>query len=334
MVLIGFLVFWAVLTAVLFFVQKRCSRPGDRYHAKKRRRAAAVLSFFGFTGAGRFYLGYLGFGALQLLGTPGFLLGLYLLSPDRAAGLSAAVGLDASALRLVGFSVFAAAELWGVTDGARVLKGSLGPRNGSSWADGADRPVKRESRVQITFNAPVTLSFFFVCLFTLLLNVLTGGKSNRLLFSVYNFSFSDPLSWLRLFTHVLGHQNFSHFIGNMMYLLLLGPLLEEKYGPGALLLTVGVTAAVTGILACLQDVCMLGASGVVFAFILMSSFTAVRRHELPLTVILVAALYLGQQVYEMVAVGGNVAYFAHIAGGLVGAGMGCVLARNESAGSR
>lgn len=179
-----------------------------------------------------------------------------------------------------------------------------------------------KTKLKITYNAPVSLTFFFLCCFTLLLSLITGGRSNQLLFCVRGFSFLDPLSWLRLFTHVLGHQSFSHFIGNMMYLLLLGPLLEEKYGRKPLLDTIVITAFVTGLVACLLNVSMLGASGVVFSFILMSSFTAFRQHTLPLTVILVAALYLGQQVYEMITAGGNVAYFAHIIGGLVGAGMG------------
>lgn len=186
----------------------------------------------------------------------------------------------------------------------------------------------KKLKLNLTYNAPFTLTFFFVCAVTLILELITH-KTNALLFSVRGFSFSQLLSFVRLFTHVLGHQNIAHFVGNMMYLLLLGPLLEERYGVGVLLMTTLATAFVTGVLACLFSVSILGASGVVFAFILMTSFTAFRQHTLPLTVVLVAVLYLGNEIYQMIAVGGNVAYFAHIAGGLVGAVMGYLLNCNK-----
>ena len=51
----------------------------------------------------------------------------------------------------------------------------------------------------------------------------------------------------RLFTHVLGHAGYSHYMGNMLLLLLVGPPLEEKYGSRTLLLTIAVTALVTGL---------------------------------------------------------------------------------------
>ena len=38
---------------------------------------------------------------------------------------------------------------------------------------------------------------------------------------------------------------------------------------------------------------LLGASGVVFAFIMLSSFTCIKEKEIPLTFILVAVLYIG-----------------------------------------
>ena len=85
------------------------------------------------------------------------------------------------------------------------------------------------SRLRISLNAPVTLTFVGVCLAAQLLNVLTGGASSRLLFSVYRSSLSDPLTYVRSFCHVFGHADWSHLMGNMIYILILGPMLEEKY---------------------------------------------------------------------------------------------------------
>jgi len=66
-------------------------------------------------------------------------------------------------------------------------------------------------------------------------------------------------------------------------------------------------------------VALCGASGVVFAFILLVSFTNVREGEIPITVILVALIFIGQQVYEGIFLRDNVSNLSHILGGVVGA---------------
>ena len=119
----------------------------------------------------------------------------------------------------------------------------------------------------ITFNAPAVLWFVILCFGAMILNVLTGGLTNRLLFSTYRASLLNPLTWLRLFTHVLGHVSWQHFIGNMTYILLLGPMLEEKYGWRRLVGVMAVTAGITGVVhtVLFPGAALCGASGIVFA---------------------------------------------------------------------
>ena len=130
--------------------------------------------------------------------------------------------------------------------------------------------------------------------------------------------------YLRLFTHVLGHADLAHLVGNMAYILLLGPALEEKYGAKKLLLVILVTAVVTGLCHNLlfPNTHLLGASGVVFAFILLTSFTGFREGEIPLTFILVAVIFLGQQVYEGVFLEDNISNLSHVMGGIIGSVVG------------
>ena len=66
----------------------------------------------------------------------------------------------------------------------------------------------------------------------------------------------------------------------------------------------------------------MGASGVVFAFILLASFTSFKEREIPLTFILVAILYIGQQIYQGIFVDDNVSQFTHILGGITGSVLG------------
>ena len=131
--------------------------------------------------------------------------------------------------------------------------------------------------------------------------------------------------------HVIGHVGWSHYIGNMMYILLLGPMLEEKYGSVNIIELIGVTALITALLSyfLFPGIALCGASGVVFAFILMTSFTSFKEGEIPLTVILVAVIFLGQQIYEGVFLQDNVSNLSHIAGGLVGAFVGYQLNKKK-----
>lgn len=182
---------------------------------------------------------------------------------------------------------------------------------------------------RISFNAPLVLGFALACSAVTLIGSLTGESSTARLFATYSAPMTDPLMYVRLFTHVLGHAGFAHLVSNMAYILLLGPGLEERYGAGKLLTVIAVTAVITGVIHNLlfPHSALLGASGVVFAFILLTSFTEFREGEIPLTFILVALIYLGQQIWDGITVKDNVSNLTHIIGGLVGAGAGYMLNR-------
>jgi len=109
-----------------------------------------------------------------------------------------------------------------------------------------------------------------------------------------------------------------------MTILILGPMLEERYGGKLLTLTIAITALITGVahFILFPNEALLGASGVVFAFILMASFTSFRDREIPLTFILVAVLYLGQQIGQMVTDKDNISQLTHILGGITGSVIG------------
>ncbi|MCR5655509.1 MAG: rhomboid family intramembrane serine protease [Lachnospiraceae bacterium] len=187
-------------------------------------------------------------------------------------------------------------------------------------------------KLRISYNSPVVLNFVFVCLVVLLLGILTGSESTRALFMTYRSSLKNPLTYVRFFTHVLGHADWAHFIGNASYLLLLGPMLEEKYGSETLLEIIGITAFVTGVanFILFPGTALCGASGVVFAFIILASFTGFGEGEIPLTFLLIAVIYIGQQVYEGLAFSDNISNTTHIVGGFVGSLVGYILNKRAS----
>ena len=188
-----------------------------------------------------------------------------------------------------------------------------------------------DKKLKLSFNSPVVLIYVILSFAVLLLDNVTGDFSNKLLFSVYRSSFLDPFTYVRLFGHVLGHANLDHFLGNIMLILVIGPMLEEKYGSGNILFVILVTALVTGLVHSFVFPYsrLLGASGVVFAFILLSSFAGFREGRVPVTFILVAILYIGEQVYQGFFVQDNISNLTHILGGIVGALLGFIMNKGK-----
>lgn len=192
--------------------------------------------------------------------------------------------------------------------------------------------MKNSSKsIQISFNAPVVLGFTILCFAVLILDGITRGRTTNMFFSVYRSSLMNPLTYVRFFGHVLGHAGWEHFFGNITMLLVIGPLLEDKYGSSNILFVILSTAFVTGVVnfVFFPHVQLLGASGVVFAFILLASLTGIKDGKLPLTFVLVAVIYIGQQVYDGLFVRDNVANLTHILGGAVGSALGFIMNKNN-----
>ena len=184
--------------------------------------------------------------------------------------------------------------------------------------------MAKKKKYRIYLNAPITMSFVFICFSALMLNEITDGKSTVLIFSTYGSSWLSPMTYVRLICHIFGHGSFSHLASNMLYILLLGPMLEEKYHE-KLITVILTTSLVTGVIHNLLQphVMLLGASGVVFAFILLSSVTG-KEKGIPVTLILAAALWLGQEIYTGVVTNDNVSQITHILGGLSGGILGLI----------
>ena len=178
----------------------------------------------------------------------------------------------------------------------------------------------------IDLNAPVILWLTVIALAVLILNTLPLVNMIYI-FGARRTGFLDPMQYVRLFTHVLVHADIPHYVGNFMMILAIGPMVEEKYGSGRLLMIIVITAFVTGLVKVIffPGVVLVGASGIVFMLILMASFTNIRQGRLPITVLLVAVLYIGNEILSGLFTVDNVSRSSHIIGGLCGAVFGVVV---------
>jgi membrane associated rhomboid family serine protease len=175
--------------------------------------------------------------------------------------------------------------------------------------------------MKIKYNSPTVLTYAFLSAAVLLLSQIFFRSLTETWFMAPGKAGFDPSrirNWITLFTHVIGHAGWNHLLSNFALILLIGPMLESSYGSFSLLLMIAVTALVTGALnALLFRTALLGASGVVFMMILLASFTNFKEGEIPLTFILILALYLGREIFNSFSAN-NVSEFAHIAGGFCG----------------
>ena len=175
--------------------------------------------------------------------------------------------------------------------------------------------------MKLKYNAPAVLTFTFLSAAVLVLSLTILPSLTEDWFFIRgrgSFLPSRPQSWVTLFTHVMGHANWDHFLSNFAFILLIGPILEEYYSSLRLLLMMVITALVTGLLnVLLFPTGLLGSSGIVFMMILLASFTNINKGEIPLTFILILVLYLGREFINSFS-NNNISQFTHMVGGFCG----------------
>ena len=169
------------------------------------------------------------------------------------------------------------------------------------------------------YNSKVILTYFFLSLLALILNKITNKKANIYLFSSYRSSLFDPLTYFRLVFHSLGHKDWNHFTSNFLYILLIGPMIEEKYGSITLLKMIVLTSLITGIInSIIGKNSILGASGIVVMLIILSSLVNLQASKIPLTLILIFIFYIVDEIRAGLFKKDNISHLSHIIGALCG----------------
>jgi len=180
--------------------------------------------------------------------------------------------------------------------------------------------------MRIAYNAPFVLTFMLTAIAIMAWTIFVDATFTEQYFMLHpEINLQDPFFYWRLFSHVLGHENWDHLISNGTFILLIGPYLEEKYGSANLLFMSLLTAFFTAVVTLFFfPSFLLGASGVVFMMILLGSFTNVKSGYIPLTFILILFLFLGNEILKSFQQD-DISQMAHIVGGICGSIFGFVL---------
>lgn len=171
------------------------------------------------------------------------------------------------------------------------------------------------------YNAPVILTYFFICLIILMIDKLCKGKFSATFFTTYkNDSLLNPLTYFKLISHSLGHADWDHLYSNFIKILLIGPLIEEKYGSINLLIAMILTSLIIGIVnKILGKGGILGASGVAYMLILLSSFVNMENGKIPITLTLIILFFVVDEVIKLFRrKKDGVSHLGHITGAICG----------------
>lgn len=186
--------------------------------------------------------------------------------------------------------------------------------------------------IKFDYNSVVIISYLLLSIFAWLLNIITRGWSNRHLFSSYRSSPLNPLTYIRLVTHSIGHADWNHLVHNFLYILLVGPMIEEKYGSVNLLLMLVITSIVIGLYNDIfTDYSILGASGNTYMLIVLSSFSNFSEGKIPITVILIFIFYVIDEFKQKVSKSKDHIYHdGHILGAFCGIAFGVYFLHHSS----
>lgn len=186
--------------------------------------------------------------------------------------------------------------------------------------------------INFDYNSPVIITYLLVSMGAWCLSVITKGKTNKLLFTSYRSSMLNPFTYVRLFTHSIGHKDWNHLVSNFLYILLIGPMIEEKYGSVNLLVMLLLTSLVIGLFNTIfSNYVITGASGNVYMLIVLSSFSNIAEGKIPLTLVLIFLFYITTELKNGLVEGNKKVYHdGHLIGALCGLAFGFLLLHNPN----
>lgn len=171
------------------------------------------------------------------------------------------------------------------------------------------------------YNSKVILSFFFICLIIIVVDKITKGRLVNNLFSTgRNDALLNPLTYFKLISHSLGHSNWKHLYNNFLKILLIGPLIEEKYGSLNLLIMMILTSLVIGIInRIFTKNRILGASGIAYMLIVLCSFVNIESGKIPITVVLIILFFVVDEIINLLKKKKDgISHLGHVTGAICG----------------
>ena len=181
--------------------------------------------------------------------------------------------------------------------------------------------------MRLKYNAPVTLTFALICTAIVAANqYLVPGLIDGLFTAEgsMTFKYNDIPAYTRVFSYPFGHMGWDHLLSNMTLILLLGPILEERFGSKSLVMMMFITSIVNGLInAFFFPTELVGSSGLVFMMIVLTSFNNIKKGEIPMTFLVIISLYMAREIIGAFKYD-DISQISHIVGGACGSMFGFI----------
>ena len=187
----------------------------------------------------------------------------------------------------------------------------------------------KKIKLNFVFDAPVTISFCLISVILFAVNqfAFKGSLDGRILSSPTTlagpvpFIVSNPASYFRLFLYAFSAQDWILLFTNLMFLLMLGPSQEERYGSVVIGIMMGVSIIFSGVLnACFCETSLKGCNCVIFMMIFLNSFMSFSKKKIPSSFVIIFIFYIVKEILQVSdkRLSGIVGLIICIAGGLCG----------------
>ncbi|WP_318689970.1 O-antigen polysaccharide polymerase Wzy [Treponema sp.] len=167
--------------------------------------------------------------------------------------------------------------------------------------------MAKKSSPKLTFDFPVTVTFVIVAVVMFLLDTFAfkGKMFSTILIchgskqAIVPFNFKSPADFTGLFFFIFGNSGWEMLFSNLIVILLLGQILEERYGSVMLGLMMFISTLISGVLtACISTVPLTGAGCIIFMMAVLVSLTELTKKRIPLSCLLVFVLFLSFEIFR------------------------------------
>ncbi len=168
---------------------------------------------------------------------------------------------------------------------------------------------------KIKIKSPITIIFSLICVVAFLL-----GNPNMFILGSGNV--------FGVFLWIFGHNGIEHLIGNLLPILIIGPVLESRYSKKTLISLITLTTLTTSILHLFlfQD-SVTGASGILCMFAILT-LMGKEDGEIPLMAVVFTFFVMVSQILSGAQMNG-ISEFSHIIGILMGFLFGLIIKRDK-----
>lgn len=176
--------------------------------------------------------------------------------------------------------------------------------------------MAKKSKLRFVYDSPVVSTFVIVSALLFVTDVffLKGkvvssfltcpGTKKSAGFDAFNFK--SALDYVKIFTHIFGNSAWENLFVNFAFILVSGPVFEEKYGSVYIFVMCLTAGIVSGVLnACMSSFASTGAASIVFTMIFLSMITAFSKKTFSVSSLLILLLYIGYEFYCVIKLSGG-----------------------------